>query len=149
QSKSHHSLIVATIDPAMADGMQAQRPTLLVLASTYPRWEGDPEPGFVHELAKRLVEHFHVVVVGPHAPGALTQEVIDGVEIHRYRYAPVGLQTLVNNGGIVTNLRRSRWKLSLVPGFLLAQLWCAWRLVNTRKVDLIHAHWLIPQGLLA
>lgn len=133
----------------MADGMQAQRPTLLVLASTYPRWEGDPEPGFVHELAKRLVEHFHVVVVGPHAPGALTQEVIDGVEIHRYRYAPVGLQTLVNNGGIVTNLRRSRWKLLLVPGFLLAQLWCAWRLVNTRKVDLIHAHWLIPQGLLA
>ena len=30
------------------------KPALLVLASTYPRWRNDPEPGFVHELSKRL-----------------------------------------------------------------------------------------------
>lgn len=127
----------------------ARKPTLLVLTSTYPRWADDPEPGFVHELAKRLTDRFRVVVLGPHAPGAKTAEVLDGVEVIRYRYAPERLETLVNDGGIVTNLRRSQWKYLLVPGFVLAQASQAWRLIRAGDVDVIHAHWLIPQGLIA
>lgn len=134
-------------DPAPQPG--TGKPTLLVLTSTYPRWTGDPEPGFVHELAKRMTDRFQVIVLGPHAPDAEPREVLDGVEVIRYRYAPGRLETLVNDGGIVTNLRRSRWKLLLVPGFVLAQAWRAWRLVRTRKIDVIHAHWLLPQGLIA
>ena len=132
-----------------AAGRDAGKPTLLVLTSTYPRWAGDPEPGFVHELAKRMTGRFQVIVLGPHAPDAKPREVLDGVEVIRYRYASERLETLVNDGGIVTNLRRSRWKLLLVPGFVLAQVWRAWRLVRTRKIDVIHAHWLLPQGLIA
>ncbi|MET4578314.1 glycosyltransferase [Ottowia thiooxydans] len=127
----------------------APRKTLLVLASTYPRWHGDPEPGFVHELAKRLSGRFRVIVLGPHAPGAKPREIFDGVEVVRYRYGPEKLETLVNDGGIVTNLRLHRWKILLVPSFVLAQAWWAWRLCKREKVDVIHAHWLIPQGLLA
>lgn len=127
----------------------AGRLTVLVLASTYPRWHGDPEPGFVHELVKRLAKDFRVIVLGPHASGASTHEVLDGVEVHRYRYAPQRLETLVNDGGIVTNLRLHRWKFMLVPGFVLAQAWWAWRLLRREGVDVIHAHWLLPQGLLA
>lgn len=123
--------------------------TLLVLASTYPRWRGDPEPGFVHELAKRLAPHLHVIVLCPHAAGAAPVERMDGVEVIRYRYAPARLETLVNNGGIVTNLRNSRWKALLLPGFVLSQAWQAWRLCRTRKIDVVHAHWLVPQGLIA
>lgn len=126
-----------------------RRPCVLVLTSTYPRWQGDPEPGFVHELGKRLVQPFRMIVLGPHAPGALPHEILEGVEIFRYRYAPERLETLVNDGGIVTNLRNRRWKTCLVPGFVLMQAWHAWRLIRSRKVDLIHAHWLIPQGLIA
>lgn len=126
-----------------------RRLRLLVLASTYPRWPNDPEPGFVHELAKRLVDRFDVTVLGPHAPRAVPHERMEGVEVIRYRYAPQSLETLVNDGGIVTNLKRSKWKLLLVPSFLLAQLWGAWRLLRQKHVDLIHAHWLIPQGLIA
>lgn len=125
------------------------KPTLLVLASTYPRWANDPEPGFVHELARRLTASFQVIVLCPHAAGAQPCEMMDGVEVVRYRYAPASLETLVNNGGIVTNLRRHRWKLLLVPGFVLAQAWHAWRLCRQHKASVIHAHWLIPQGLIA
>jgi glycosyltransferase involved in cell wall biosynthesis len=126
-----------------------KRPRLLVLTSTYPRWAGDPEPGFVYELAKRLTDDFDVTVLGPHAKGALREEVMDGVRVLRYRYAPARLETLVNDGGIVTNLRRQRWKLLLVPTFVLAQAWRTWRLVRARQIDVIHAHWLVPQGLIA
>ena len=86
------------------------RKKLLVLASTYPRWEGDPEPGFVHELAKRLTTPFKVRVLCPHAWNAAAQEMLEGVEVVRYRYAPVRFETLVNDGGIVNNLRHQPWK---------------------------------------
>lgn len=122
---------------------------LLVLASTYPRWRGDPEPGFVHELSRRLAKKFHVTVLCPHAKGALPQESMDGVRVVRYRYAPERWETLVNDGGIVTNLRRSKWKLLLVPGFVLGQAWTAMRLRLKGEVDVVHAHWLLPQGLVA
>lgn len=127
----------------------ATLPTLLVSASTYPRWPGDPEPGFVHELSKRLVGQFRVIVLCPHAPGASRRETMDGVDVVRYRYAPQRWETLVNDGGIVTNLRKSKWKLLLVPGFVLAQAWHTWRCARAEKVDAVHAHWLIPQGLIA
>lgn len=128
---------------------EPSRPTVLVLASTYPRRQGDHEPGFVHELARRLVGRFNVIALVPHSPEALGTEVMDGVEVIRYRYAPRRWETLVNDGGIVTNLRRHAWKYLLVPGFALMQAWHTRRLIRQRQIDVIHAHWLIPQGLVA
>ena len=122
---------------------------LMVLASTYPRWMNDHEPAFIHELAKRLTPDFHVRVVCPHAPGAKALESIDGVSIHRYRYAPDRLETLVSDGGIVSNLKRSPWKWLLLPGFILRQLITVLLLIRRKRPDVIHAHWLIPQGLVA
>lgn len=136
-------------DEGHPGGAGRARPRLLVLTSTYPRWPDDPEPGFVHELAMRLANRFRVIVLGPHAPGAKRRERMDGVEVERFRYAPEWMETLVNDGGIVTNLKRAKWKLLLVPAFVLAQAWGAWRLIRRERIDVVHAHWLIPQGLIA
>ncbi len=125
---------------------EGAKPRLLVLTSTYPRWQDDPEPAFVHELSKRLTADFQVMVLAPHAHGAAVQETLDGVEVHRHRYAPAGWETLVNEGGMVGNLRKSPWKWSLVPGFFLSQAWVARRLIRRYRPDVIHAHWLVPQG---
>jgi glycosyltransferase involved in cell wall biosynthesis len=126
-----------------------ERLRLLVLTSTYPRWASDPEPGFVHELSRRLAETFDVQVIGPHAAGALVRERLDGVDIHRYRYAPVALETLVNHGGILTNLKRSLWKWLLVPTFLAGQYLSLRKALREFRPQVIHAHWLLPQGLIA
>ena len=130
-------------------GPRANKPRLLVLASTYPRWLDDHEPGFVHELAKRQVERFEVTVLTSSAPGAALHERIDGVEVIRYRYAPRTMETLVYGGGISTNLRRAPWKWALVPSFVAAQGAAAHRLHAQKRFDVVHAHWLIPQGLVA
>ncbi|WP_399680349.1 glycosyltransferase [Xenophilus sp.] len=122
---------------------------LLVLASTYPRWYGDHEPGFVHELSRRLSAAFDVTVVTPHAQGALERETMDGVEIVRYRYAPERLETLVHGGGMAANLARARWKWLLLPGFLFAQYLAARRVLSQRPIAVVHVHWLLPQGLVA
>jgi glycosyltransferase involved in cell wall biosynthesis len=128
---------------------EPRKPRLLVVSSTYPRWAGDPEPGFVHGLVRGLLSSFDVMVVCPHAAGAATDEVIDGVQIRRHRYAPAKLETLVNDGGIMGNLRRSRWKWLLLPAFLISQV-AVIRSVRRRwRPDAIHAHWLVPAGLAA
>jgi glycosyltransferase involved in cell wall biosynthesis len=126
-----------------------KRKTLLVISSTYPRWADDHEPGFVHELAKRLTGRFRVISLVPCSPGASVHEILDGVEVIRFRYAPRRFETLVNDGGIISNLRRHRWKILLLPAFVVGQSWRLWRLSRSGDVDVLHAHWLLPQGLIA
>lgn len=137
-----------SLNQAEQNGL-VRRPKLLVLASTYPRWHGDPEPAFVHELAKRLVGRFDVTVLCPHSPGAVLGEELDGVRIVRYRYAPMGWETLVNDGGILGNLKRSPAKWLLVPGFLVAQWVALLSLKRNWSPDIVHSHWLLPQGMIA
>lgn len=126
-----------------------QKKTILVLASTYPRWENDHEPGFIHELCKRLTTQFHVIALVPDARDADPNGLLDGVQVFRYKYAPKKLQSLVNNGGIVNNLKVFWWKWFLVPSFFVSQYIAVKKILNERKIDAIHAHWLLPQGWIA
>lgn len=125
----------------------SKKPRLLVLASTYPRWGGDPEPGFVHTLCVRLAQSFEVHVVCPHAPGALTEEQLDGIQVHRFRYAPGHLEALVQGGGILNNLKHHSWKWLLVPLFFASLAGKTWSMMRRLRPACIHAHWIIPQGL--
>jgi len=124
------------------------KPRLLVLTSTFPRWMGDHEPPFVFELARRLTTRFDVTVLAPHAPGARVDEMMDGVKVHRFRYAPAPLEQLAYDGGIPVKLRRKRLLVGLVPVFLVAQAIAAFRLSYQLRPQAVHAHWLIPQGAL-
>ena len=87
---------------------------LLVLTSTFPRWHGDHEPAFVFDLARRLTDRFEVTVLAPHAPGALAEEYMDDVRVHRFRYAPERLELLAYEG-------ESRASSSVARGW---QCWC-------------------------
>lgn len=123
-----------------------KKPRLLVLASTYPRWAGDYEPGFVHELSKRLTPHFTVRVLCPHAKWAAVREDLDGVEVVRFRYAPSYMETLVNHGGMLQNLKKNPFKSVLLPFFGIMQIFYTLVQLIRYKPDVIHAHWIVPQG---
>lgn len=122
---------------------------LLVLSSTYPRWANDSGPSFVHELSSRLANELEVVVLCPSSKGAHRIERLDGVKVIRYRYAPNIMETLVHGGGIVANIRARPLKLLLLLPFLLSQLLSAIWYTLWLRPDVIHAHWLIPQGVVA
>lgn len=122
---------------------------LLVLTSTFPRWKNDHEPPFVYELARRLVADWEVHVLAPHTAGAAPFEVLGGVNVHRFRYAPVNMEKLAYEGGMLGRLRQSRLRYFLLPVFLLFQFLAARRIVRSYSIDVIHAHWIIPQGFIA
>ena len=123
------------------------RPAILMTASTLPRWAGDTEPEFILQLANALADRYRVTVLAPHYPGAERDEEIGGVTIHRYRYAPESWQSLAYSGGMLHRLREKPLRWLLVPGFLLGQLLAILRLQRKARFDLIHAHWIVPQGL--
>ena len=132
--------------PVIAKGPYL-KPAILVLTSTYPRWQQDTEPGFIQELCKRLAPDYTVHVVTSHYRGALPREEMDGVHVHRFRYAPDSLERLVYPGGMLTNVRLHPWTILLLPLFFCGQLFATWRLVRRHRIELVHAHWVIPQGL--
>jgi glycosyltransferase involved in cell wall biosynthesis len=129
------------------------RPKLLVLASTFPRWEGDTEPRFVESLSYELAATFDVVVLAPHCRGAARQELLSSgereLEVHRYRYCLDALETLAYDGGILSRVRRNPFRLLLLPLFLFAQSFAIVRLHREFRFDAIHAHWIAPQGIVA
>lgn len=123
---------------------------ILVLTSTFPRWAGDREPPFVFELSRRLAAAHDVLVIAPHCPGAATEERLAGnVTVRRFRYAPEPLESLAYDGGILENLRRARWRWLLVPLFLVGELIAVMRALRSYRPQVIHAHWIIPQGVIA
>lgn len=125
-----------------------ERPRLLILTSTLPRWEGDAEPRFVLDLARAMSDRFDPVILAPMAEGAEPRSTIEGVWVERYRYAPCRrLETLAAPGAIMPNLRANPWLFLLVPTFLLAQLAALVSLLRRERFDAVHCHWLIPQGL--
>lgn len=122
------------------------KPKLLVTASTFPRWEGDTEPRFILDLSKALLEFYDVTVLAPACPGAKTKEVLEGVKVIRYHYFPIHKwETLCYPGAIVPRIKEKKIRALLVP-FLFICLY--FNLIRLSKgFDKIHAHWLIPQGI--
>lgn len=98
------------------------------------------------ELCRRLTKDFEVTVIAPDARGA-RRGSWDGLQVIRYRYAPRRWESLTGGSGILANLRQQPWRLLLVPMLLAGQALALRRL--RRQFDLVHAHWLIPQGLVA
>ena len=123
------------------------RKQLLVLTSTFPRWQGDEEPPFVFELCRRLKEHYAIHVLAPHSSGAATEEQLAGLQVTRFRYFFTPWETLTYEGGILANLKQNPWRHGLVPLFFLGELFRLIHLLRRQRFDLIHAHWLVPQGL--
>jgi len=125
------------------------KPNLLILSSTFPRWPGDKEPPFVYDLSNRLTDQYSCTVLAPHAPHAKKRESIGNLDIVRYRYLPEKLQRLAYDGGIMPKLKQNKWLLLQVPFLLTSQLFSTMRLLKNKPFTLIHAHWVIPQGLIA
>lgn len=119
---------------------------LLVTGSTFPRWEGDTEPRFVLDLSEALTEYYDVTVLVPAAPGAKKKETMNGVKIIRYHYFPIHKwETLCYPGAIVPRIKEKKVRALLVPCLFISLYAHLFKLLP--QFDFVHAHWIIPQGI--
>ena len=126
------------------------KPSVLVLTSTFPRWEQDKEPAFVFELCRRLTDEFDVTVLAPRSSGSKGFETMSGLRVFRFPYFFKRWENLAtHSGGILNRLKANRLNYLLMPFFLCGQLLAFVKLIRRERFDLIHAHWLIPQGVIA
>jgi len=103
----------------------------------------------VLELCRRLTEHYNIHILAPHAAGSQFETMLEGMRVTRYRYFFPRLENLAYRGGILENLKQNRCRYGLIPFFLLFQTLAIQKMLRRFPFDLIHAHWIIPQGACA
>lgn len=128
--------------------MRARR-RLLVLTSSFPRWEGDTVGPFVYELCRRLAKDFEVSVLTPSYTGVKADEIMGPIKVHRFRYFIRKLEKLAGGAGILPTLKKNKWYYLLIPFFMTAYFFALRKQIKKQKTDIVHAHWIIPQGLIA
>jgi len=125
-----------------------EKKKILVLTTTFPRWKDDSTPGFVYDLSDRLTSKYDIIVLAPHYKDAQKKETIGKLKIRRFRYFfPDGLQKLCYDGGIIPNMKKSFLVRLQMPFLILSEFFASSDLIKKEQIDMVHAHWILPQGL--
>lgn len=121
---------------------------VLFLTHSYPRTSGDAPGAFLLHLATALkAQDVDVTVVAPAADHLPAHEVLDGIPVHRFRYAPRQYQRLAYTGQMAEEVKKSLSAKLALLGFLGSGFLCAARVRRGVQPALVHAHWWFPGGL--
>ena len=88
-------------------------------------------------------------VLAPHAPGVDRSWQVDGVEVRTFRYAPEALEVIGYSRSLDADERLKGGALIATPLYAAAAAAAVARLRRQRRFDLVHAHWVVPNGLIA
>ena len=123
---------------------------LLFLTQTYPRFEGDTAGPFIRDLARALARGGdRVTVLTPHAAGVPAAWEDGGVEVATFRYAPERLELLGYGRTLAADERVKGGAALAAPLYFAAGCQAIRRRLRGRRCDLVHAHWIVPNGLMA
>ena len=127
-----------------------EKNNVLVLTTTFPRWQNDSTPRFIYNLTKSLASEYNTIVLAPHCKGAMKKELMENLKVRRFAYfKPEGLQKLCYGGGIISNLKNSFLAKIQMPFLILSEFLVSCFILRKEKINLIHAHWILPQGFVA
>jgi glycosyltransferase involved in cell wall biosynthesis len=120
---------------------------VLFVVTAYPRHEGDVITPWMGETIDRLrAAGTEVEVLAPaYRGGGATS--INGVTVHRFRYAPAGLETLTHDVPAMERIRRKPPFASLLPAYVAAGSRAARRIARKGNFDVVHVFWPIPHGV--
>jgi glycosyltransferase involved in cell wall biosynthesis len=121
---------------------------VLFLTHSYPRTSGDAAGAFLLHLAGALkAQDVEVTVIAPAGDDLPADEVLDGIPVHRFRYAPRRFQRLAYTGQMAEEVKRSLSAKFALLGFLGSSFASGARIRREFNPSLVHAHWWFPGGL--
>lgn len=124
---------------------------VLALTSSYPRFEGDPTAPFVESITRKLADRGHAtdLVLPEHAKWNRPPSE-HGVRYHLCRYSPRRSWTPWGfSGALEGGVRIRRPLYVLAPVVTLSMHRTARQLAEREQFDLVHCHWVIPNGPIA
>ena len=107
---------------------------IAILGSTYPRNEQDHEVPWLRESVKRLAARGHKVTVIAPAYRGLNSHQIDGVPVHRFRYAPAQWEILTHGEGAPNKLKKNPVLKLLTLSYLASGAYAVWQICR-KKMD--------------
>jgi glycosyltransferase involved in cell wall biosynthesis len=121
---------------------------VLYIVTAYDRRPGDGITPWLVETIHRLGDAgVRVEVLAPSYRG-LPSGVVEGVRVHRFRYAPAGAETLTHDQTAPDRIRERPRYLGVLPGYAAAGCVAAARVARSGDFDVAHVHWPMPQALL-
>ena len=122
------------------------RKNLVILASTFPRWQNDSVPGFVLAFARHIAPAFgKITVVAPHYKGAKRKDQLVDIAVRRFLYAyPYKYENVAYGQFKKTTLYPFKMLL-----YIASEFWTTLLVGARTRPKVINAHWLIPQGFVA
>jgi glycosyltransferase involved in cell wall biosynthesis len=118
---------------------------VLYAVTAYARHEADVITPWLHDVIHQLRPlGVHVEVLAPAYRGS-SSHWVDGVFVHRFRYAPARLESLTHDRATPEKLREEPLGWGLVPGYVAAGAVATARLAGS--FDLVHAFWPLPHGV--
>ena len=123
---------------------------ILMATSSYPLFEGDGTAPFIEEIVRSVVARGHQVDLVLPAHPRLKRDAEAGLRFFPYAYAPL---VALNVWGYAQSMKADRgfrWKTLLVAPFaaLATRSAVKYRL-GRESYDVVHAHWVVPGGVLA
>ncbi len=122
---------------------------ILMLASSYPLYAGEPTAPFIEEIAAGVVARGHTVtLLAPWHPGLRRGPEERGVRLRFFRYAPhPALNVWGYAQALVSDTHLKGRALAITPLALAASCGALLReLAGATRYDLVHAHWALPNG---
>jgi glycosyltransferase involved in cell wall biosynthesis len=122
---------------------------ILLISSVYPRFENDQEVPWLRASVSFLRNaNCKIAVVVPSYKGLKSHE-IDGVKIHRFRYAPAKLEFLTHDEGAPSKMAKNPLLQLLAIPYIIFGSFLTLKTCLKFKPQIIHAHWPFPHGFMA
>lgn len=117
---------------------------VLIVVAAYPRYKGDVIVPWLVELIKKMQARGVDVSVFTSSFNALGNQVIDGVQVYRFRYFLKKFERLTHEETAIDRIRRGYLYMILPFFYMLFGSIAIIRLVKKTKFDIIHIHWPFP-----
>ncbi len=121
-----------------------------LLTHGYPRFLSDTTAPFIESIAETLQKHgASVTVLTPDTPKFTRTTADHSINLKTYRYFfPRRLQLLGYANTLVNDCELKRYVYLLAPFMFLSAIFQLLRLHRKHCFDVIHAHWLLPNGFI-
>ncbi|MEP0827092.1 MAG: glycosyltransferase family 4 protein [bacterium] len=131
------------------DDSKTESLKVLFITHNYIRFKGDFAGVFLHLLARKLREQgLEVIVVAPHDASFADSEVIDGIRVFRFRYAPEHKETFAYRGDMHRQLLRNPLRIFRLFRFLNAGYKLAREIIEKEEIKVVSVHWVVPNGVI-